>query len=187
MGARKHALADFDRADRAGVTAVDAGFAVEDVGANELGFEFEEDAVDFVHVRSFGAGGFGVGDELGFAGGIDFAELFRTGLLGADAVGFLEPASQSSTMRATRASFFGAGCQSQAGLPASATSSLMAWMQTCMALWPAITASSIVFFRKDVGLGFNHETARSVPATTRSRRELLSSSVVGLMTISSLM
>ena len=90
VGARKNALADFDRTDRARVAAVDAGFAVEDLGAHELGFEFEEDAVDFVHVRGFRAGGFGVGRELGFDGGVDFAELFHAGLLGADRIGGLE-------------------------------------------------------------------------------------------------
>ena len=157
MGTRKHALADFDRADRAGVAAVDAGFAVEDVGANELGFEFEEDAVDFVHVRSFGAGGFGVGDELGFAGGIDFAELFRTGLLGADAVGFLE---------AGVAEFDDAGDEGfvlRGGLPvpgrlAGFGDELVDGLDADL---HGLVAGHHGFehrlFRKDVGLGFNHE------------------------------
>ena len=87
---RQQPLTDFDRADRTGVAAVDAGFAVEDLRANELGFEFEEDAVDFVEVRGFRTGGFGVGGELLFDCFVDFAELVVTRLLRADRIGFLE-------------------------------------------------------------------------------------------------
>ena len=57
VGAREHALADFNRANRAGVAAVDAGFAGENLRADEVGFEFEEDAVHFIGIGRFRAGG----------------------------------------------------------------------------------------------------------------------------------
>ena len=82
-----------------GVAAVDAGFAVKNVRTDDLRFEFEEDAVNFVHVGDFRAGGFGVGREGRFDERIDFAELFRTRLLWRIEAS-VRPASAISTMRA---------------------------------------------------------------------------------------
>ena len=90
VGAREHALADFNRANRAGVAAVDAGFAGENLRADEVGFEFEEDAVHFIGIGCFRAGGFSIGSERLLDEGINLAELFSARLLGADGIGFVE-------------------------------------------------------------------------------------------------
>ena len=88
--ARQQPLADFDGANRAGVAAVDAGLAVENLRAHELGFEFKENAVHFVHVRGLGAGDFGVGGKLCLDGFVNFAKFVIAGLLRADRIGLLE-------------------------------------------------------------------------------------------------
>ena len=60
VGTRQNRLTDFDRANRTGIATVNTGLAFENIGANDVGFHFEEDAVNFVHVGNFGACGFGI-------------------------------------------------------------------------------------------------------------------------------
>jgi hypothetical protein len=53
-------------------------------------------------------------------------------------------------------------------LPASAASSLIALIATCICSWPNMTAPSMIVFVQALGLGFDHQHAFAVPATTRS-------------------
>jgi hypothetical protein len=46
VGARQHAVADLDGAHGAGVAAVDAGLAGQDLAAHDLGFDVEQHAFD---------------------------------------------------------------------------------------------------------------------------------------------
>ena len=55
-----------------------------------MGFEFEEDAVHFIGIGRFRAGGFSIGSERLLDEGINLAELFSARLLGADGIGFVE-------------------------------------------------------------------------------------------------
>lgn len=86
VGARKHALTDFDRTHRAGVAAVDTGLAGEDVAADDLRFHLKENAVHFVHVGHFGAGSFGVLGKRRFHGFVDLTQLIVTVLLAAQRI-----------------------------------------------------------------------------------------------------
>ena len=128
----------------------------------------------------FRAGGFGVGRELGFDGGVDFAELFHAGLLGADRVGGLE---------AFVGEFDDAGDEGFVLRSRGPVPSRLAGFGDKFVdgldddLQGLVTRHDGVEHR-----GFRTmSTARSVPATTRSRRECLSCSVVGLITKASSM
>ena len=90
VGAREHALTDFDRTDRARVAAVDAGFAVQNVRAHELPFKFEEDVVHLVRVGRLRAGSGRIRGELGVDAVVDRAKLLHAGLLRADRIGFVK-------------------------------------------------------------------------------------------------
>ena len=90
VGTRQNRLTDFDRANRTGIATVNTGLAFENIGANDVGFHFEEDAVNFVHVGNFGACGFGIGRQLSFHLFVDSTQLFGTALLGANRVGLFD-------------------------------------------------------------------------------------------------
>ena len=87
MGARQHAEADLDRTYRAGVTAVDARLAVEDLAAHDLGLQVEQDPVDRIVVRLRCRGGRGVFLEPRPHSRVDVVDLVRAGLLVARLVG----------------------------------------------------------------------------------------------------
>src|SRR5690606_26902988 len=48
MRARQYAGTDVDRPDRSGIAAVDTGFAIENLAADNLGLKIEESRFDFV-------------------------------------------------------------------------------------------------------------------------------------------
>ncbi len=76
------------------------------------------------------------------------------------------------------------GCQSQAGLPASRTSSLMAAMAMLPCSWPKTTAPSITSSLSWLASLSTISTAASVPATTRSSWLSASCVLPGLSTYS---
>jgi hypothetical protein len=86
VGSRQDAVADHDRAHGAGIAAVDARLAVEDLAAHDLGFQLEYGIADEVGIRrvldALGQGGDGL---LG-----DFAGLDRASLLAGNAIGFAQ-------------------------------------------------------------------------------------------------
>ncbi len=82
VGARQHAVADLDRAHGAGVAAVDARLARQDLAAHDAGFDVEQQVVDLDRVEL---------DALllqaGVHGGVGLAQGLGAGLLAADLVG----------------------------------------------------------------------------------------------------
>ena len=82
MNARQHAVADLDLAHGAGVAAVDARLAGQDLAANDLGFDVEQHVVDLDLVD-----GGAFGSECRHDGRRGFARGLCAGLLGADLVG----------------------------------------------------------------------------------------------------
>src|SRR5271167_2583371 len=68
------------------------------------------------------------------------------------------------------------------GLPASATSSLMALIATCICSWPNITAPSMTSSSRPLASDSTIRTPSSVPATTRSSFDCANCEVVGLRT-----
>ena len=90
VGARKHALADFDRAHGLRVAAVDTRFAIQNLGADKLGFHFEKDAGHFVGINSVVAREAFVLGQFFIDHGIDFTQLVIAGLLATDGISFLQ-------------------------------------------------------------------------------------------------
>ena len=90
VGTRQNAEADLDRADRARVTAIDARLAVQDLAANDLRLQVEQDRIDRVVVGLRLA----VRDRLGVERRghlrFDVLDLLRARLLVADLVGVLQ-------------------------------------------------------------------------------------------------
>ena len=74
---------------------------------------------------------------------------------------------------AISASSLAGACQSQSGLPASSTSSLIALMAACICSWPNTTAPSMTSSASSLASDSTISTAASVPATTRLSCELV--------------
>ena len=81
VGAWQHGIADFDRAHGARVATVDAWLAFEDLAANDLGFDLEQQVVDLASIERLAAA-----LERRHHAGIGFAQGLRAGLLAADLV-----------------------------------------------------------------------------------------------------
>ena len=82
VGARQRAGADLDRAHGAGVAAVDARLAGQDLAAHDLGLDVEQQVVELggVELDAFGL-------QVGHHGAAGFAQGLGAGLLAADLVG----------------------------------------------------------------------------------------------------
>ena len=131
---------------------------------------------------------FRVGRELGFDGGVDFAELFHAGLLGADRIGGLEAFVGDFDDAGDERFVLRSGGLVPSGLAGFGDEFVDGGDGDLQGLVTRHDGVEHRGFREDVGFGFDHEHgARSVPATTRSRRECLSCSVVGLITKASSM
>ena len=76
VGARQHAVADFDRTHRACVTAVDTWLACQDLAANDVRFDVEQHAFDFHRIKLNT-----VGLEGCHCASVGLAACERTGLL----------------------------------------------------------------------------------------------------------
>ena len=85
-------------------------------------------------------------------------------------------ALSAATMPASAAG----AAHSHFGLPASATSALIASIATCICWWPNITAPSITSSDSSAASDSTISTALAVPATTSSSCDSLSSLTVGL-------
>ncbi len=81
VGARQHAVADLDRTHGAGVAAVDARLAGQDLAAHDFGFDVEQHALDSHAVKRRA-----VGLQGGHHFGGHHAASLGAGLLGADLV-----------------------------------------------------------------------------------------------------
>ena len=150
VGAREHALADFNR---------------------------EEDTVHFIGIGRFRAGGFSIGSERLLDEGINLAELFSARLLGADGIGFVETLVGDFDDTGNERLVLRGGLPIPGGL-AGLGNEFVDRIDGDL----HFTASSIVFSGRMSASDSTISTARWVPATTRSRREVLSCSVVGFTT-----
>ena len=84
-------------------------------------------------------------------------------------------------------SSFAGGVQSQAGLPASRTRSLMAAIAILLCSWPNTTPPSMISSLNCLASDSTISTAACVPATTRSMAEPSSCVLPGFSTYSPLM
>ena len=82
MGAGQHRIADFNRAHGAGVAAIDARLASQNLATNNARLDLEQQVVHLDGVESHATGGQAI-----FSGLVSLAASLRTGLLVADLIG----------------------------------------------------------------------------------------------------
>ena len=94
-------------------------------------------------------------------------------LLLGDRIGFARAACACSATALTSSGSSAVGCQFQRGLPASAASSRMARIATCICSWPNTTEPNMTSSDRPLASDSTISTAASVPATTRCSSEVV--------------
>lgn len=181
VSARQHAQAHADRAHGAGVAAVDARLAVQDLAAHDGGFQREQDVVDGDGVRRRLALLGGGGVQRGRHVGVDFAQLRRAGLLFADLVGGVQAGLGGGGDGGDQGLVLRRSLPVPLGL-AGVLDQVMDGVDDGLHLLVAVDhAAEHDFLGQLVGFRFHHQHGVLVPATTRSSLEDFSCEAVGLM------